>query len=149
MENERKKNRCMMNVSCLLAILLIFITGFVIFSYHDDDKEEGDITLSSITALMNIGGSLLILITVVTKNYSLYCKLRIAIYLTLFVFTGTTITYCFLIIRRGTNYDDLVCFIVCYVIYCLEAIFALMLYMDSDGEEVVKKESSEENLVSS
>ena len=139
MDTEHKKNKCMMYIVAILSILLILITPFVVYSNHNDEKESGDTLLSTINLLMNLCGSILILVSAVTKNYKLYCRLRYAIYGALTGFTGIMIAYCFIIIKRKKNYDDLAAFIVCYVIFCLECIFTLMLYRNSSADETLNE----------
>ena len=127
-EETPKKNTCMRNTSGLLSTLLILITGYVIYTYYADTKEEADSGLVAITLLMNIGGSLYSLVTISVNNYRLYVKLRYGLYALVGIFTLCVVIYCFVIISRNKNFDDLVALIICFVIYIGAFILASRLY---------------------
>jgi len=65
---------------------------------------------------------------VTTTNHELYKKLKIGLYAALAFFAACVIAYCFVIAHRNKNYDDLVCLIICFVIFFLAGILALRVY---------------------
>ncbi len=133
MQVSPRKNKCMMNCSGVISTLLMLITGFVVYSYVKDTKEEADPIIIAITLIMNLGGSIYCLISVGTKDFALYSKLKWGLYLAMGVFTVSIVVYCFVIIDRGKNYDDLVALIICYVMFLIAYICALQLYSAEDS----------------
>lgn len=126
------KNKCMMNCAGVVSTLLLLITGFVLYSYTNDPKETADGFIIALTLIMNIGGSLFCLVSVGTKNYVLYTKLKKGLYAAIATFTVAIVVYCFVIISRGMNYDDLVALLICYVMFLVSYICALQLYNTDD-----------------